>query len=118
MNVFMLRDGVLVTPPVTDNILEGITRRSVMELAKNELGLPVVERSIDRTEVFICDEFFMTGTAAQIVAITKVDHRPVGDGQMGPVTTKLRTLFEDVVRGRNPKYSHWNVAVPQAVTVV
>jgi len=111
MNIFMVRDGVLVTPPITDNILEGITRKSVIELARKELGLEVVERSIDRTEVFICDEMFMTGTAAQISAITKVDHHPVGAGEMGPVTTKLRTLFEDVVRGKVGKYEHWNVAV-------
>ena len=111
MNVFMMRDGVLVTPPVTDNILEGITRRSVIELARNELGLEVRERSIDRTEVFIAEEMFMTGTAAQIVAVTKVDHRPIGTGSMGPVTTKLRSLFEDVLRGKNDKYEHWIVAV-------
>lgn len=111
MNIFMVRDGVLVTPPVTDNILEGITRRSVMELARNELGLNVVERSIDRTETYICEEMFMTGTAAQIVAVTKIDHRPVGTGAMGPVTSKLRTMYEDILRGRNQKYEHWNVAV-------
>jgi branched-chain amino acid aminotransferase len=111
MNIFMLRDGVLITPPVTDNILEGITRRSVIELARNELGLDVVERSIDRTEVFISEEMFMTGTAAQITAVTKVDHRPVGAGVMGPVTTKLRTLYEDILRGKNRKYENWNVAV-------
>ena len=111
MNIFMLRDGVLVTPPVTDNILEGITRRSVIELARNELGLGVVERSIDRTEVFIAEELFMTGTAAQIVAVTKIDHRPIGSGEMGPVTTKLRTMYEDILRGKNKKYEHWNVAV-------
>jgi branched-chain amino acid aminotransferase len=111
MNVFMVRDGVLITPPITENILEGITRRSVIELARAELGLTVVERSIDRTEVYICDEFFMTGTAAQIVAVTRVDHRPVGNGSMGPITAKLRALFEDVVRGRNPKYAHWLVPV-------
>lgn len=110
MNIFMLRNGTLITPPVTDNILEGITRRSVIELARNELGLEVVERSIDRTEVFIADELFLTGTAAQITAVTKVDHRPVGKGEMGPVTSKLRALFEDIVRGKNPKYAHWNVA--------
>ena len=80
MNVFMLREGVLITPPVTDNILEGITRRTVIELAHNELGLQVVERSIDRTEVFICEELFMTGTAAGITAVTKIDNRPVGRG--------------------------------------
>ncbi len=110
MNIFMLRNGTLITPPVTDNILEGITRRSVIELARNELGLEVIERSIDRTEVFIADELFLTGTAAQITAVTKVDHRPVGKGEMGPVTSKLRALFEDIVRGKNPKYAHWNVA--------
>ncbi len=111
MNIFMVRDGVAITPPVTDNILEGITRRSVIELLKNELGLPVVERSIDRTEVSIADEFFMTGTAAQVTAITKVDHRPIGKGVMGPIVTKLRALFDDVVRGKNQKYSQWNLEV-------
>ena len=111
MNIFMLRDGVLVTPPVTDNILEGITRKSIIELARKELGLDVVERSIDRTEVFIAEEMFMTGTAAQVTAVTKIDHRPVGAGVMGPVTTKLRVLYEDIVRGKNNKYQHWNVEV-------
>ena len=111
MNVFMLRDGILVTPPVTDNILEGITRKSVIELARKELGLTVVERSIDRTEVYICEEMFMTGTAAQIVAVTRVDHRLVGNGVMGPITAKLRVLYEDILRGRNKTYEHWNVAV-------
>jgi branched-chain amino acid aminotransferase len=111
MNIFMLRDGVLATPPVTDNILEGITRRSIIELARNELGLEVVERSIDRTEVFIAEEMFMTGTAAQVVAVTKIDHRPVGMGEMGPITTKLRLLFDDAVRAKNPKYTKWNLEV-------
>jgi branched-chain amino acid aminotransferase len=111
MNIFMVRDGVVVTPPVTDNILEGITRKSVMELAHKELGLEVVERSIDRTEVFIAEEMFMTGTAAQIIAVTKIDHRPVGAGVMGPVTTKLRAMYEDILRGKINRYQHWNVAV-------
>ena len=111
MNIFMLRDDKLVTPPVTDNILEGITRRSIIELARSELGLEVVERSIDRTEAFICEELFMTGTAAQVVAVTKIDNRPVGVGTMGPITTKLRQMFDDVVRGKNPKYESWNLAI-------
>jgi branched-chain amino acid aminotransferase len=111
MNIFMLRDGIVVTPPVTDNILEGITRKTAMDLAKNELGLPVVERPIDRTELYICDELFMTGSAAQIVAITKVDYRPIGKGEMGPVTGKLRELFNGIARAKNPKYAHWNVEV-------
>ncbi len=111
MNIFMVRDGVVITPPVTDNILEGITRKSVMELLRNEMGLQVVERSIDRTEVAIAEELFMTGTAAQVMAVTRVDFRPIGNGEMGPITTELRRLYEDVVRGRHPKYSSWNVAV-------
>ncbi len=111
MNVFIVREGVLITPPVTENILEGITRRSVIELAKNELKLTVVERAIDRTEVYICDELFLTGTAAQVTAVTQVDHRPVGSGAMGPLTEKLRALFSDVVHGKNPAYAHWTEAV-------
>jgi branched-chain amino acid aminotransferase len=111
MNVFMVRDGVLITPPVYDNILEGITRRTVIELAKNELGLTVAERSIDRTEAFACEELFLTGTAAQVMVVSKVDSRLVGDGKMGPITAKLRDLFNDVVHGKIEKYNHWNVAV-------
>jgi len=110
-NVFMVRDGVLVTPSITENILEGIVRRTVLELAQNELGLPVQERPVDRTEVYLCDELFMSGTAAQITAITRVDHRLVGSGQMGPITARLRELFNDVVRGNVAKYSAWNTAV-------
>ncbi len=110
-NIFMLRNGTLITPPVTENILEGITRRSVLELVHKEMGIPVLERPIDRTEVYLCDEFFLTGTAAQVTAVTRVDHRLIGSGQMGPVTTQLRQLFSDVVRGREPKYRHWIVPV-------
>ncbi len=110
-NIFMVRDGVLITPAVYENILEGITRRSVMELAAAELGMEVVERPIDRTEIYICDELFMTGTAAQVTAITKVDHRPVGDGVMGPATEKLREFFFDIVYARNSKYADWNLEV-------
>jgi len=111
MNVFMVRDGNLVTPPVTENILEGITRRSVMELAAKEMNLTVVERPIDRTEIYICDELFVTGTAVQVTAITRVDHRPVGNGVMGPVVTEIRRLFGDVVRGNFPRYAHWNLEI-------
>jgi branched-chain amino acid aminotransferase len=111
MNVFIVRDGVLITPPVTENILEGITRRSVMEIAQAELGLTVVERPIDRTEIYLCDELFMTGSAAQIVAVTQVDHRPIGAGVMGEITAALRRYFEDIIRGRNSRYSHWNTPV-------
>jgi branched-chain amino acid aminotransferase len=122
MNVFMVRDGIVITPPITENILEGITRRSVIELLQRELGLQVVERPIDRTEVYICDEIFITGTAAEVTAVTRVDYRPVGSGQMGPITVRLRQLFEDVVYGRNPDYRHWNLPIyakesPRTLTV-
>jgi branched-chain amino acid aminotransferase len=110
-NIFMLRDGVLITPPVSENILEGITRRTVMELAQEELGIPVLERQIDRTEVYLCEEFFLTGTAAQVTAVTQVDFRPIGSGVMGPVTTQLRQLYDQVVRGKHSKYQHWNTPV-------
>jgi branched-chain amino acid aminotransferase len=111
MNVFIVRGGAVITPPITDNILEGITRRTIMELVRKELGLPVIERPIDRTEVYLCEELFMTGTAAQITAVTRVDYRPVGSGVMGPVAAQIRRLFDDAVRGRNPNYRHWNVPV-------
>jgi branched-chain amino acid aminotransferase len=107
MNFFMIRDGVLITPPITENILEGITRRSVIELAREELNLNILERQVDRTEVYLCDELFLTGTAAQITAVTRVDYRPVGNGKMGPITASLYTLFQDILRGRIPKYQHW-----------
>jgi branched-chain amino acid aminotransferase len=107
MNFFMIRDGVLITPPITENILEGITRRSVIELARSELNLNVTERQVDRTEVYICDELFLTGTAAQITAVTRVDFRPIGDGKMGPITAQLYSRFQDILHGRVPKYKHW-----------
>jgi branched-chain amino acid aminotransferase len=111
MNVFLVRDGELLTPPITDNVLEGITRRTAIELAHQELGIDVVERLVDRTEVYLASEVFMTGTAAQIAAVTHVDHRPVGEGKMGPITARIRELFADAVRGRLPKYRHWIVGV-------
>lgn len=111
MNVFLVRDEVLITPPITDNVLEGITRRTAIELAHQELGLEVVERLVDRTEVYLASEVFFTGTAAQVAAVTHVDHRPVGDGKMGPITVRIRELFTDTVRGKLPKYRHWNVGV-------
>ena len=106
-NVFLVRDGKAITPPVSDNILEGIVRRSVIQLMRDEMGIEVDERTIDRTELLVADEAFFTGTGVQVTAITRVDHRPVGSGEMGPVTTDLRRLFFQVVRGNAPKYRHW-----------
>ncbi len=111
MNVFLAKDDTVITPPVTENILEGITRRTAIELVRKELGKPVIERPIDRTEVYLCDEIFITGTAAQITAVTRVDHRPVGTGTMGPITSHMRELYQDVVRGRLPRYRDWNTPV-------
>jgi len=106
-NFYMVRDGTVFTPPITDNILEGITRRTVISLLREELGYEVVERSIDRTEIYIADEAFFSGTGVQICAITKVDHRPIGTGKMGKIVSELRDLYFNVVRGRMPKYRQW-----------
>lgn len=106
-NLFMLRDGIVVTPPGSDNILQGITRRTLIRLIRDELGLEVMERSIDRTELYLAEELWLSGTGVQIAAITQIDHRPIADGKMGPVVREVRDLFFEVVRGRNPKYRHW-----------
>ncbi|HFD39990.1 MAG TPA: branched-chain amino acid transaminase [Anaerolineae bacterium] len=110
-NFFMVRDGLLITPPITSNILEGVTRDTIIRLAQEELGLPVIERSIDRSEVYVCDEAFLVGTGVQVAAITRIEHRPVGTGRIGPVVSQLRELYFDVVRGNNPKYRHWCLPV-------
>jgi branched-chain amino acid aminotransferase len=116
-NIFIVRDGVLITPPVHSNVLEGITRRSIIHLAQQELGLTVVERDIDRSEVYIADEAFFCGTGVQIASIASVEHRPVGSGAMGPITRELRDLYFRVVRGQESKYMEWltpvYVAEPQ-----
>ncbi|HTO77093.1 MAG TPA: branched-chain amino acid transaminase [Thermoanaerobaculia bacterium] len=106
-NVFLVRNGVVITPGITDDVLEGITRRTVLELAQKELGLSVVERTVDRTEIFLADEMFLCGTGVQIGAVTRVDQRAIGAGRMGPVVTELRRLYFDVVRGRRREYRHW-----------
>lgn len=106
-NLFIVRDGRLITPPVTDDILEGITRDCVIELAREEMGMEVVERSIDRTELYVAEEAFFTGTGAQISPITEIDRRPVGDGRIGPISRKVQELYFEVVRGRMQKYRHW-----------
>ena len=106
-NIFIVRNGKLITPPVTDNILEGITRASVMELAAKELGLDVIERSIDRTELYTCEEIFFTGTAVEVAPVVQVDHHPVGSGEIGQITASIRSLYADAVGGRIPAYEHW-----------
>ena len=106
-NIFMVRNGSLITPPATDNILEGITRASIIELARNELNLHTEERSIARSELYICDELFFTGTAAEVTPIRELDRIQIGAGMRGPITEKIQTAFFDIVNGRNPKYAEW-----------
>jgi branched-chain amino acid aminotransferase len=106
-NLFMVRKGKLVTPSVTENVLEGVTRSAIMELARREMKLEVVERPIDRSELYVADEVFFTGTAVEVAPIVGVDRRPVGSGQPGPVTTELRRLYQDATRGRMPAYRGW-----------
>lgn len=113
-NLFMVRDGAVITPPVTDNILEGITRQVVIELCREVLNLPVLEREIDRSELYVADEIFFSGTGVQIAAIIEVDRRKVGTGRMGPIVDRLRTLYFDVVRGRVPRYRSWCTPVFQS----
>ncbi len=110
-NVFIVRGGKLITPAPSDNILEGITAETVMELAAAELGVETVQRPIDRSELYIADEVFMTGTAAHLTPVVEIDRRTVGDGGAGPVTRELSRLFFDAIRGRSEKYRHWCTAV-------
>jgi len=106
-NIFLYRNGEWATPPITDNVLEGITRRSLMQVMRDDLNWKVVERQIDRTEVYLADEMFFSGTGVQISAITRVDHRKVGTGNLGPNTIVLRNLYSDIVHGRVAKYREW-----------
>jgi branched-chain amino acid aminotransferase len=111
-NLFLLSNGTLHTPLVADNNLTGITRDSVIQLARNELGLEVVERQIRRSELYLADEVFLTGTAAHVTPVGQLDSRPIGDGGVGPVTKKLRDHYAEVIRGNNPEYLHWCGEVP------
>lgn len=110
-NLFLVRDGRILTPPASDDILEGITRNSLMKLAQDDLGVEVVERSLDRTELYIADEVFLCGTGAQVSPVVEIDKRAVGDGKVGPITKKLSDLYFKAVRGENPKYSSWLIPV-------
>lgn len=113
-NIFLARKGGLITPPVTADILEGITRDAVMELAGKEFGMPVVERDVDRTELYAADEVFLTGTGFQIAPVVEVDGRPVGDREIGLVAGRLQELYFKAARGENPDYADWTVAVEVA----
>ena len=110
-NIFMVRKGTLITPPVHENVLEGITRDTVIRLAEQELGLLVMERPIDRSELYICDELFFTGTAVGLAPVVRVDHRPVKDGSIGTITREVQQLYVDTTRGHLERYRKWLVPV-------
>lgn len=105
--VMMMRHGRLVTPPVTADILESITRETLIELARAELGLEVVERDIDRSELYVCDEAFFCGSGAEVLPISSIDHYTLGDGTPGKATRALQDLYFRVARGAVPKYRRW-----------
>lgn len=105
-NLFLVRQGTLITPPVTADILEGITRGTVLRLAE-DLGIRTMERTVDRSELYVAEEVFMCGTALGMVAVVEVDGRPIGDGTPGPVFTRLNNLFRAIVRGKEPRYLDW-----------
>jgi branched-chain amino acid aminotransferase len=105
-NLFLVRDGKLLTPPATENILEGVVRGDVMRIAA-DLGVPVEVRVIDRTELYVCDEMFLCGTGVQISPVTSVDHRDVGNGEIGPITKRISKVYFDAVRGKDERYRDW-----------
>ena len=110
-NVFVVRDGVALTPPVNDDLLEGVTRKAMLELLANE-KIPVEIRSIDRSELYVADEMFLCGTGVQISPVVEIDHRPIGSGEVGPIGKLVRDKYFDAVRGRLPEYRHWLTEIP------
>ena len=107
MNVFVVHDGKLITPPPTADILVGITRDTIIQLAKEKFNLEVQERHIGRTELYTADELFFTGTGAQVAPVRSVDRRPIGNGKPGPITLDLQKFYFEVVQGKVPEYRHW-----------
>jgi branched-chain amino acid aminotransferase len=106
-NLFMVRRGRLVTPGVHADILEGITRAGIIELARDELGLECDVREIDRSELYVADEVFLCGTGAQVSPVASIDHRVIGSGDIGPVTARIMAAYFDAVRGKTEQYRHW-----------
>jgi len=112
--VFLCRDGEVITPDTVSGILEGITRDTALTLLAEELKLKVVERAVDRSEFYVSDEAFFAGTGLEIAAIASLDAIPIGDGEIGPITTALQSLYDDVVRGRKHNYEHWLTPVTRS----
>jgi len=105
--VVIVRDGRPILPPITAGVLESITRNTLIELFASEMKLETLEREVDRTELYLADEVFFCGSAWEITPITSVDRYQVGDGAIGPLTRKIRQLYQDVIRGRVPKCKQW-----------
>mgnify|MGYP002817936845 CR=1 FL=1 len=115
-NIFMVENGRLITPVLEDNVLPGITRDTILQIAQSEFGLDVMERTIDRSELYLADEVFLTGTAAHLTPVVQLDNRAIADGRAGPISSKLQSLYFEIVAGRNPKFLHWcTVATPRLV---
>lgn len=114
-NLFMVRGGALITPPSTENVLEGITRRTVIELAHRQLGVDTIERPIDRSELYLCDELFLTGTAVGVAPVVRVDHRPVRRAEIGAITREVRRMYFEAARGHLRAYRKWLVPVYPAL---
>ncbi len=114
-NAFLIKDGVLHTPAVSDQILEGLTRNTVIQVAREEFGLETIERRILRSEFFVADECFLTGTAAHVTPVLEVDGRAIGTGGIGPITAKLQEKYFNIVRGEEERYAHWLTPLTQGV---
>jgi branched-chain amino acid aminotransferase len=110
-NMFVVRDGVLMTPPVSDDILEGVTRKAILELAE-VFGIPTELRSIDRSEIYVADEMFLCGTGVQLAPVIELDHRPIADAAIGPITKQLHEAYYAAVRGRDSRFAHWLTPIP------
>jgi branched-chain amino acid aminotransferase len=110
-NVFVINDGVIATPPQTAGILDGINRRSCMQIAR-DLGYEVIERDIARAELALADEVFLTGTAAELTPMREIDDIPIGDGAPGPISRQVQQVFDDALHGRAPQYAEWLDLVP------
>jgi branched-chain amino acid aminotransferase len=110
-NFFMVRDGVLITPPTSDDILEGITRTGVFEIA-TALGIPTQVRPIDRSEIYVADEMFLCGTGVQLAPVRELDHRPIGGGRVGPISREIHDVYFAAVRGDDPRFQHWLTQIP------
>ena len=103
----MVREGVLITPPITANLLEGIVRKSILAFSRNKLGLTVVERNIDRSELYMADEAVFCGTGVQMSVIGSIDHRAIGNPAHRPISNQIGQLFRNVLLGEEPEYLHW-----------